>query len=173
MLLAEVKVPNLLVQHSIPLAVFDHLGLSFRDIFSDSEIAQSYASARTRTTCIVNGLLAPYFRSTLASVMKTEPFSTGIDGSNDNGLERMNPLTVRLFNVNNAIMVTQLLDVCLTSGRWSGTAESIFNKMDEVSRASPIPWAKCVGASVDNTSVNLGKRYSIHTLVLQQDQATY
>ena len=65
-----------------------------RDIFSDSETAQDYASARTKTTCIVNGSLAPHFRSALVNVMKSELFSIAVDGSNDSGLEKMNPLTV-------------------------------------------------------------------------------
>ena len=53
---AEVKVANLLVQHNVPLAIADHLSPLVRDIFSDSETAQDYASARTKTTCIVVAL---------------------------------------------------------------------------------------------------------------------
>ena len=45
---AEVKVANLLAQHNVPLAVADHLNPLVRDIFSDSETAQDYASARTK-----------------------------------------------------------------------------------------------------------------------------
>ena len=45
--------------------------------------------------------------------------------------------------------------------------------MDETLQISEIPWANCVGAGVDNTSVNLGKRNSICTRVLQQDPVTY
>ena len=170
---AEVKVANLLVQHNIPLAVTDHLGPLVRDIFSDSEIAQHYASARTKTMCIVNGSLAPYFRSALVSAMRSAPFSIAIDGSNDNGLEKMNPLTVRLFDVNRGRVVTQLLDMCLTTGQQSATAESIFNKMDETLKSNEIQWTNCVGAGVDNTSVNLGRKNSIRTRVLQQNPATY
>ena len=81
------KVANLLVQHNVPLAVADHLSPLVRDIFSDSETAQDYASARTKTTCIVNGSLAPHFRSALMNVMKSEPFYIAVDGSNDTSLE--------------------------------------------------------------------------------------
>ncbi|CAH3021528.1 unnamed protein product, partial [Porites evermanni] len=34
----------------------------FKDIFPDSKIGKAYASGRTKTTCIVNGALKPYFR---------------------------------------------------------------------------------------------------------------
>ena len=36
-----------------------------------------------------------------------------------------------------------------------------------------IPWTNCVGTAVDNTSVNLGRRNSIMTRVLQQNPNVY
>ena len=35
-----------------------------------------------------------YFKAGLVEIMKSSPFALAIDGSNDNGLEKMNPLTV-------------------------------------------------------------------------------
>ncbi len=58
-------------------------------------------------------------------------------------------------------------------GLQSGTAASIFTKMDDVLQSNHIPWANCVGAGVDNTSVNLGRSNSIRTRVLQQNPSTY
>lgn len=83
---AEVKIANLLVQHNISLlAVTDHLSPVFKDIFPDNDTAKGFASARTKTTCIINGSLAPHYR-------------IAVDGSNDTGLEKMNPMTVRHFD---------------------------------------------------------------------------
>ena len=59
------------------------------------------------------------------------------------------------------------------SGTNAATAASIFEKMDEVLRENEIPWANCVGASVDNASVNLGKRNSIFTRAMEQNPAIY
>ncbi len=106
----------MLVQHNIPLAVTDHLSPLFKDIFPDSDIAKGYASARTKTSCIVNRSLAPHFKSALVSAMLSRPFSIAIDGSNDSGLEKMNPMTVRLFDADSGMVTTQLLDMCLTTG---------------------------------------------------------
>ena len=111
---AEVKIANWLVQHNIPLAVTDHLGPMFKDIFPDSQIAMGYASARTKTMCILNGSLAPHFKASLVATIKSAPFSLAIDGSNDAGLEKMNPMTIRYFDARR--VKTQLLDMCLTSG---------------------------------------------------------
>ena len=47
------------------------------------------------------------------------------DGSNDNGLKKMNPLTVQIHDVNLKRVKTSLLDMCLSSG---STAEMLCNE---------------------------------------------
>ena len=86
-------------------------------MFPDSETAKGYASARTKTTCIINGSLAPHFRAALVEAMKNKPFVVTVYGSNDTGLEKMNPMTVRLVDDTRGEVVTQFLDMCLTSGK--------------------------------------------------------
>ena len=66
----------------------------FRDIFPDSAIAQQYASRHTKTACIINGALAPWYKGKLIEAMKKRPYALAIDGSTDTGVEKMNPLTV-------------------------------------------------------------------------------
>ncbi len=78
---AEVKIANGLVQHNIPIAFSDHLSPLLRSAFPDSEFAKSYASASTKTTCIINGALAHHCKSALK--MKSRPYSLAVDGSND------------------------------------------------------------------------------------------
>ena len=112
---AEVKVSTLLAHHNIPIAFADHLSPLFKSIFPDSEIAKSYSCARTKTTCILNGALAKNLQQSLIDHMKKEPFSLATDGSNDSGLQKMNPLTVRYFDINRGTITSQLLDICLTS----------------------------------------------------------
>ncbi len=161
---------TVLAHHDIPIAVTDHLSPLFRDIFPDSEIAKMYSCARTKTTCIVNGALAKHFLRSLVEHMKAEPFSLATDGSNDSGLQKMNPLTVRIYDVNRGRVATQLLDMCLTS---SSTAESIYMKISDTLQRFAINWDYCVGFGVDNSSVNLGRSNSIRTRVLQQNPSIY
>lgn len=110
------KVANALVQHNIPLAFTNHLSPLLKSAFPDSEIAKSYASASTKTTCIINGALAPHFKSALIEAMKHNPYSLAIDGSNDSGIEKMNPMTVRLYEPSTGRIVTRFLDMCTTTG---------------------------------------------------------
>ena len=50
-----------IVNNNIPFAAADTFNSVFKDTFPDSKIAKAYASGRTKTTCIVNGVLK-YFR---------------------------------------------------------------------------------------------------------------
>ena len=67
-------------------------------------------------------------QESLVAVMRSAPFSVAIDWSIDSGVEKMNPLTVRIFNERNGSMHTQFLDMCMTS---QATAEGIFSMMDK------------------------------------------
>uniref|UniRef100_A0A1X7VIW8 HAT C-terminal dimerisation domain-containing protein n=1 Tax=Amphimedon queenslandica TaxID=400682 RepID=A0A1X7VIW8_AMPQE len=99
-------------KHNIPLAIADLLSPLFYTVLPDSEIVKSYSSARAKTTCIVNGSVAPSVQAVLVDNMK---FAIAIDSSNDNGVEKMNSLTVRFFSEGTEIVETPLLDICLTS----------------------------------------------------------
>ena len=112
----------MLVHHNIPLALADKLTPLFQDIFSDSEITKNYFSRRTKTAYIINGAVAPFFQQYLVEHIKKNPFSIAIDSSSDNDIEKMNTLTVRIFDVNCGNVRTQFLDMCMSSS----TAEGIF-----------------------------------------------
>ena len=100
-----------LAHHNIPLATMDHLSPLFRDIYLDSKVSNGFAAARTKTSCIVNMALRPHFEESLVSHMRDNPFALAIDGSNNNGLEKMNPVTVRLFDPDQGRVSTRFLDM--------------------------------------------------------------
>ena len=109
----------------------------------------------------------------LMEEMKKNPYSLLVDGSNDSGVEKLNPLTVRVLDMEILQVSTRLLDVCTTSRRNCGTAASIFSKIDSTLVKHNIPWSNCVGFGVDNTSVNVGIRNSILTHVKQKVSTCY
>ena len=111
-----------------PLAFHDNLSPTIRRVFPDSKIASKYHSASTKATCMLNEAVAPMLIKDLLQNMKCYPFSLSVDGSNDNGLKKMNPFTVRIFDVNASRIVTRFLDMCTSS---SATAEGIFTIIDE------------------------------------------
>ena len=160
----------MLAQHNIPIALSDELTPLFHDIFPDSEIAKRYASRQTKTACLINRAIAPFFCQKLVTTMKTTPFSVAIDGSSDTGKEKMNPLTIRTYDDSPGIVHTQFLDMCMSS---DATAEGIFSKMQEALDKHEISWNNCVGISLDNTSVNMGCHNSIRTRVVGANPAAY
>ena len=87
-----------------------------------------YSCAHTKTACILNGALAKELQASLIDIMKHNPYSLATDGSNYTGLQKMNPLTVRIFDTNRGCVTTRFLDMCLTS---ASTAEAMFSKIDE------------------------------------------
>ena len=150
----------LLAQHNVPLALADYLSPLIRDIF-DGEVAKGYACAKTKTTCILNRAAAPQFREDLVSLMQQTPYSLSVDGSNDTSLEKINPLTVRVYDEKSQKVDTRFLDMCTTSGIDAATAKAIFDKMSGVLSNYKMPWDNCIGLGVDNTSVNTGRHNSV------------
>ena len=121
----------LLAQHNVPLALADHLSPLIQEVFN-GEVAKGYACAKTKTSCILHGAIAPAFLGELICLRQQEPYTLSIDGSNDNGFSKMNPLTVRIFDINRGRLETRFLDMCTTRGTNAATAETIFSKMDEI-----------------------------------------
>ena len=68
-----------------------------------------------------------FLLASLTEKMKVNPFSLLIDGSNDTGLEKLNPLTVKIFDESTNKVITELLDMCTTTGRNCGTASDIYS----------------------------------------------
>lgn len=60
--------------------------------------------------------------------MQVQPFALSLDGTNDTGLEKMNPLTVRIYNISSKQVHFYFLDTCVTTGQGAGTAEKNFSK---------------------------------------------
>ena len=114
--------------------------------------------SKTKATCILNGAIAPDLQSSLVEKMKSAVYSLATDGSSDQNLEKMNPLTMQYFDESQHKVVTQFLDICLSR---SCTAEGIFSSLNAALEKHNIPWYNCIALGVDNTSVNVGKHKSI------------
>ena len=60
--------------------------------------------------------------------MKEGPYALCTDGSNDEGLVKLNPLLVRVFDINEGKVVSQLLDMCASKKNDAG---SLFGLIDD------------------------------------------
>ena len=125
--IAEVKVDGFLAEHNSPFATADLLGRLFKSIFPDSKIAKAYSCGQSKALCILNRAIAPDVQSILIEQMKTSCYSIATDGSNDQGLQKMNPVTERLFDINQHKVVTKFYDMYPST---SSTAVGIFTAIN-------------------------------------------
>lgn len=102
--------------------------------------------------------------------LKTRPFSLMVDGSNDNGLYKMFPITVRVFDVNWNKVITKFLDINLITGRDNGKAAAMFDSIDDKFQFYELSWDSVSSLGVGNTNVNTGMRNFIKSRVLQKNE---
>ena len=82
--------------------------------------------------------------------MKNWSFSIMVDGSNDICLEKMLPISVRIFDVNFGRVMTKFFDMKLLSGRDSGTAEVMFDSIDAQFTKHGVSWENVSGLGVES-----------------------
>ena len=83
--------------------------------------------------------LGPYLKNELVAAIKTEPYSLSVDASNDTGICKMNPLTVRIFSISQQFVSQKFLDLCLTTGVDASKSYSFFEKINETLQLNDIP----------------------------------
>ena len=98
--------------------------------------------------------------------MTVHPFFLSIDGSNDTGLQKMNPITVKIYDYKENKISTQFLNMCTCT---SSTADALCNVLD----GKLNPWNMYTAVGVDNTSINIGIRDCIKTRVFLHNLAIY
>ena len=170
---AEVRNTVMLAHHNAALCLADHIGPMQRKNFPDSEIAKNYHCARTKTACILNYALAPQLRDELVAAMKQEPYSLSVDASNDAGISKMNPLTVRIYDVNQKVVSQKFLDLCLTTGVDASKPKEVFETINSTLERYEIPWNHCTAFGVDNTNSNIGTKNSIKSRVTEVNPSIF
>ena len=90
--------------------------------------------------------------------MKTTCYRIAADGSNDQGLQKMNLVTVRLFDTNQHKVVTKFYNMCPST---FSIAVGISTAINTAMMKNNITWDNCVSLAVDNASVNVGRSKSV------------
>ena len=60
---------------------------------------QKITCGRIKASAVLNDAIAEDLKENLVDKLRLAPFSIAIDGSNDTGPEKMNPMTVKLFEI--------------------------------------------------------------------------
>ena len=63
-----------------------------------------------------------------------------MDGSNDTDLKKMNPITVKYYDVNRSKVVTGFLDMGVTTGVDAAIAETMFKAVEDCMDKNELSW---------------------------------
>ena len=122
---AEIKIIGFI---AMPMALARHLGHLLKDVIHDSIIGKHYACGITKGNGIFKRANMPGLLKYLVERMRQNCFSISKHGSNNQGLTKMNPVTVPLFDFNQQKIVSQSLDMCLLT---ASIAKGIFSSIDD------------------------------------------
>ena len=76
-------------------------------------------------------MLQPYYHKQIIDHCKNHSFTVGHDGSNNTGVQKMNPIAVRIFDINRSKTVSEhFCSMCLTDGENAGKAYKIFEMIE-------------------------------------------
>ena len=75
-----------------------------------------------------------------------------LDGSNDSGLYKMFPVTVRIFDNNFGRIMTKFLDMNMLLGPDASTARFEFNSIDGLFERYCLDWELVTRLGLDNTN---------------------
>ena len=159
----------LLIQHNTFFNLSDHLCPLIRNEFKGSEVARSFSCSRTKTAAIVN-CFGDHFFNELISEMQNMPYSLMLDSSNDNNIQNMFPITVRIFDETFSRIMTKFLDMNLLEGRDASTADVMFESVDTILTENNVRWDHCMAIGLDNTNVNIGEHNSIKSRAKEKNE---
>ena len=157
---AEIVFSYFLAEHNLPFTVADHFTKLCKVMFPDSKIATKFSCGRTKATQIVKRALAPQLQQDVVSKLQTNPFSLAIDESNDRNTDKCLAILVRYFTTGNATTRFLSMPICNI-----GTAQNIFEQLDQTFANYKIPWSNVLSFMSDNCSVMMGKNNSVMTRV--------
>ena len=82
----------------------------------------------------------------------------------------MNPIAVRIFDINRSKTVSEhFYSMCVTDGENTGKSYKIFEKISNIFQSDGIQWQNCGSLNVDNTIAMVGKRNSIGFRFLEKN----
>ena len=110
--------------------------------------------ARTKDTCILNRTIKLELQNDVIAQMTESGYSICKNDNNNQNLEKMNTVTVRLLDINQHKALTKFLDMCFRKG---STVVWIFKFTDNVFQNYDIPWENSTSLGVYNTFVKVGR----------------
>ena len=165
---AEMKMALLIVHHDTFFNLSDHLTPYIKNEFKGNNTAKKFFCGRTKTAAIIN-CIGDDIKNELLRDMKSIPFSIMVNGSNDAELEKMFPISARIFDVNYNQIMTKFFDMNMLEGRDARTAKFMFSSIDRQLTSNDLSWDKVSALGLDNTNANIEDHNSIKSRALEKN----
>ena len=91
-----------------------------------------------------------------------------LDASNDNGLAKMYPINIRIFDINCSCVMKTFFDMNLIEGVNASIPAAMFPSVDKLFQKFQIKWEYYLAIVVDNTNANIGDHNSIKSRALKK-----
>ena len=163
---SEVFFAKFVAEHNLSFSTADHFTKLCKKMFPDSNIAEKFSCARTKTTALVTHALAHSAEEDVVAACRTQAFTILSDGGNDNFMKKYFAILVRLWDDKRREAVVQFLDMPVCN---VATGETLFQAMNTALEERSIPWTNAIGFASDSASVMVGKRNSVLSRVRERN----
>lgn len=165
---AEIKFSAFLSEHNIAFNVADHLQGLMKNMFPDSKICEKMKIKRTKATCIVKNVIAPFEKQNLINNLSNTKFSIMIDESTDIACTKTMCIIVRFFSSQQQRVISRFWDLVQIYGNDNcedinsgATAANLFNICVESFQKHNIPLENTIGFGSDGCNAMMGQFNSV------------
>ena len=150
----EIAMTAWIVSNNKEISTMDSLPGLMKKFIPDSSIVKHIACGRTKTTCILKNVIAPYAIDRLSLKLRACNFSLIVDESTDKTGTKFLVMIARHYDMSTSEVKEDFLALpVVTDASAAGLKKLIY----EVFRGRNIPLKNLVGFASDNASVMLGK----------------
>ncbi|XP_066939776.1 zinc finger BED domain-containing protein 5-like [Macrobrachium rosenbergii] len=168
----EIKLAAFFAEHNVALNMADHLIDLVKDIFPDSEIAQSITLKRSKSAYVMKALGNAAQQVVVESIKKNK-FSMIIDETTDISTSKTCAVLVKYHDEVSKKIETRLLDLLnlydpSNSDSEGSTGQHLFNLITKLLLDHQIPLENLIGFAADGASNIMGTRNSLTSRLRQE-----
>ena len=128
---AEAKMAMFIMQDNTFFNLSDNMSQYTRQDFKGSKAAEKFACSQTKMSAIGNCIGNNFFQQ-LNTDMQKLPFNTMLNPKCETGLNKMFPITVRIFDMNFCRVMKKFYDINYMKGQDTSTAQAQFQGVDDI-----------------------------------------
>ena len=156
----ELKLALVAAMH-FPMIAMDHLSENLKELGKRSHL-ENINLHRTKCSCLIRGVLSPYYEDKLKEDMANKKFSLMLDESTDISVKKHVLFSVRYFDDSRKCIVDAYLSMHRIP---NATGENIFKILEGTLEKYDLRFENMVSVACDGASVMVGQHDSVWTRI--------